>query len=272
MAAGTEEQEATWLARIGSKSPFVPQVVAWGVEQGSGRQYLVEEYAEEGTMHDLVEWCTRCGTRYYLPNSTAPEPAPGLNLPEDALRWQASRLVLELARMHDAGLMHRDIKAPNVLLGRGGVPLLADVGMAVPINASGRVLDAAGAVDPHPPGEVGTYGSMAPEVAGNQPYDARADIWGTGRLLAALAVGYAYAGSISRGEDYAWPEECEGSESVVQFQGLVTWMLAADPAARPSWGPVMAHPWWGGLDWEALAHDNSRCAYVDALTPMDKGL
>ncbi|MFJ6080248.1 serine/threonine-protein kinase [Streptomyces sp. NPDC092369] len=146
--------EARMLRRAGSDR--VVQVYDIG-ELPDGRPYFVMEYADGGTLEDLL-------TGGPLPVSEA------LRLTALAARGAAA--------LHEAGIVHRDIKPSNVLLrsSPGGSPrvLLADLGLAKSLaQASGLTLAA------------GSAGYRPPEQA--QPgmgIDTRADVYSLG------AVGY----------------------------------------------------------------------------------
>jgi serine/threonine protein kinase len=83
---------------------------------------------------------------------------------------RSARLVEEvaagLAEVHACGLLHRDIKPQNIILGDDGVPRLVDFGLAVPVAS-----EALHQVSGSPP-------YMAPEQARGQGerVDARTDV------------------------------------------------------------------------------------------------
>ncbi len=88
-----------------------------------------------------------------------------------------------VAAVHEAGYLHRDIKAENVLLssdGRRIVAKLIDFGIARPI-----------APDPEHryEGMVGTPRSMAPEQISQDAVDERTDIWALGVLFYEILTG-----------------------------------------------------------------------------------
>jgi signal transduction histidine kinase len=91
----------------------------------------------------------------------------------------AADLSATLAAVHRAGVVHRDITPANVVL--AGRPLLIDFDLAL-----------LGRPEPDDPGgPVGTLGYLAPEQTGRigPVADSRADLYGLGATLYALAVG-----------------------------------------------------------------------------------
>jgi serine/threonine protein kinase/DNA-binding beta-propeller fold protein YncE len=76
---------------------------------------------------------------------------------------------------HEAGLVHRDVKPANILLGAHGQVYLSDFGLAR------HALSDAGPTEPG--GWVGTMDFMAPEQIRGQPVDGRADIYALGCVL-----------------------------------------------------------------------------------------
>jgi serine/threonine protein kinase len=156
-SAGRREavlNEGRALARI--RSPFVAQ--CHGVEARGDEIDLVVEYVPGRPLSDL----------------TADERA-------DIRR--SARLVEQvaggLAEVHACGLLHRDIKPGNILLGDDEKPRLVDFGLAVPVAS-----EALHSVS-------GSPAYMAPEQARGQGerIDARTDVYGLGAVLYFLLIG-----------------------------------------------------------------------------------
>lgn len=142
------EREALVAARLSH-----PNLVAVFDFAGGPRPYLVMEYVPGGTLADRLQSRTREDWD-----------------PETVFR----ELTSALAHVHAAGIIHRDIKPGNVLIGFDKRTRLTDFGVAKPPDA--ERLTRTGLV-------VGTARYIAPEVmAGGNP-DERSDLYACGVLL-----------------------------------------------------------------------------------------
>lgn len=84
---------------------------------------------------------------------------------------------------HQTGILHRDVKPSNVLIGADGRLVLGDFGLA-------RVLQSDASLHPTLTGMVaGTPAYMAPEQALGEPADARTDLYGLAVVLYEIVTG-----------------------------------------------------------------------------------
>ncbi|MEZ4338286.1 MAG: serine/threonine-protein kinase, partial [Sandaracinaceae bacterium] len=134
-------REAETLASVSHEN--VCRLIASGTDDVTGEAYLVLERLEGETLFDA------CGGRPC-------DPSWGVSIVADVARG--------LEAVHEAAILHRDIKPQNVVLHRAEgrlVPKIIDFGLARPTRP--RVPLTAGRV------AVGTPGYMAPEQARGLP-------------------------------------------------------------------------------------------------------
>lgn len=175
------------------------------------RPWLAMEYVPGATLAAHVE-------------SHGPLPAP--------LVASLGALLAEgLEAVHATGLLHRDIKPQNVIMGEYG-PVLIDFGLGAFLDAATDTLSHSGMI-------IGTVRYMPPEQAGGQvQVTPAADVYGLGAVLLFAATGHhpydgarweAIVGQVS--DPHRGPS-LEGLPP--SLLPLIDTMLAHDPAARPS--------------------------------------
>jgi serine/threonine protein kinase len=91
-------------------------------------------------------------------------------------------LLSALGYAHTRGIVHRDVKAENVLFDNADRPVLADFGIALPFRSATRITNVGFAV--------GSAAYMAPEQARGDNVDGRADIYAMGVLAYEMLTGH----------------------------------------------------------------------------------
>jgi eukaryotic-like serine/threonine-protein kinase len=139
------------------------------VGEFEGRQYIVTEFVDGGTLKDWAK----------------AEKRTWLQIVE-----LLTGVADGLAAAHSAGILHRDIKPANILVAKNGYAKLADFGLAklteIPTGDATRTLTD---VHTRPGMVVGTVAYMSPEQASGKPLDARSDIFSFGVVLYELVGG-----------------------------------------------------------------------------------
>ncbi|MQA16929.1 MAG: Stk1 family PASTA domain-containing Ser/Thr kinase [Pseudonocardiaceae bacterium] len=206
------EREARAAARL--HHPGVVGVFDQGVDRSGEDDYvfLVMELVEGGTLRDLLR-------------ERGPLAVPlALSVADPVLS--------ALAAAHREGLVHRDVKPENVLIGHGGVVKVADFGL---VRAAAEAGTTTGNVI------LGTVAYLSPEQVSTGAADARSDVYSAGILLfelltshppytaeTALSVAYHHVN-----DDVPAPSEIVPSLPV-QLDELVISATRRDPAQRPS--------------------------------------
>lgn len=174
----------------------------------------------------------------YVPGSTlfAHVDAHG-PLPAQLVASLGALLAEGLEAVHATGLLHRDLKPQNVIMGGYG-PILIDFGLGAFLDAAKDSLSHSGMI-------IGTVRCMPPEQAmGRTKVTTAADVYGLGSVLLYAAAGhYPFDGVHWQAivSQVASPD-CHPDISGLpdSLRPLVSSMLAHDPDSRPSLTEVMA--------------------------------
>ena len=115
----------------------------------------------------------------YMPNgslSSYLKPTRKLQLSGTHLTIAAVGVVWGLLGLRRFSILHRDLKAANVLLDENWLPVICDFGIAR-FKAKNRRMT----------GKIGTLSHMAPEILYSQEYDNQADVFSLGMMLYEMA-------------------------------------------------------------------------------------
>jgi serine/threonine protein kinase len=201
--------EARLLRRI--SSPRVVRVHDVGVEDD--RPYFVMDYVPGGTLAEQIGHCR----------------------PAEALRL-AAESGYAVHVLHDAGVVHRDVKPSNLLLDTGRTPtavLVADLGSAKHLaDASGLTVT------------TGTPAYMAPEQAFQTGgFDGRADVYALGVVTYELLTGrkpFGPGGRATLTEEQASRSSPPPIPAELEVPGAVRSLLRAALSVNPGDRPPTA--------------------------------
>jgi serine/threonine-protein kinase len=176
---------------------------------------------------------------------------PAENLPRFLTIFE--QVCQTLAYAHSNGVIHRDLKPGNVMVGAFGEVQVMDWGLAKALARTEEEGDPPSSLIPHPsslpetqPGAVlGTYAYMAPEQARGEVerLDERCDVFGLGAILCEILTGRPPFRGASGSELADRARRCDHAEALAALESgaveadlarLVRACLAAEPSARPA--------------------------------------
>ncbi len=165
---------------------------------------------------------------------TLSQRAQGSTLSPDEVAHIGAQLAEALAYAHERGIVHRDVKPGNVLLGTEGRVKLADFGIARLIGDTVRHTQTGHAI--------GTAAYLAPEQVLGEELTPAADVYSLGLVLLEVLTGErAYPGTPTEAalarlnRPPLVPQTLPAS-----WRAILAEMTAREPAARPTAGQVAA--------------------------------
>ena len=144
-------------------------VTVYDVGEHDGRQYLITEFMDGGT---LKEWAWREKRTWRQVVELLTGVADGL------------------AAAHAVGILHRDIKPDNILLTATGYAKLADFGLAKLTEGDTDLTPTRTDGHTRPGAIIGTIPYMSPEQASGNMLDARSDVFSFGVVLYEMLAGH----------------------------------------------------------------------------------
>ncbi|PNS20410.1 hypothetical protein CAC42_5860 [Sphaceloma murrayae] len=182
--------------------------------------WIVSDYCSGGSVHTLMK--------------SSDEPG----LEEDFIIPIARELAVALKHVHEAGVIHRDIKCGNVLVSEDGNLQLCDFGVAAVIETDASKRSTI----------IGTPYWMAPEMHADmeQGYGQEIDCWAFGCTLFEMATGmppyHNFHPSYLRSVLKSVPR-LEGDKYSDKLKDFVAFCLQERPEDRPQAAQIVEHPY-----------------------------
>ncbi|QLQ80336.1 hypothetical protein HG537_0D03370 [Torulaspora globosa] len=121
-------------------------------------------------LYIILEYCSRGSLKNAI--------SRGRGIPESKAKIFVKQTLNGLRYLHEQGVIHRDIKAANLLLDANNVVKLADFGVSTKVSTMSMAMTLAGSLN-----------WMAPEIIGNRGASTLSDIWSLGATVLELLTG-----------------------------------------------------------------------------------
>ncbi|XP_055950020.1 serine/threonine-protein kinase 10-like [Argiope bruennichi] len=201
---------------------------------------LLEAFFYEGKLWILIEFCEGGAIDTIMVDLEKP-------LTESQIRYLCHEVCEGLQFLHEHKIIHRDIKAGNILLTMDGGVKLADFGVSAKNKHTLQRRDSF----------IGTPYWMAPEVVlcetfRDNPYDYKADIWSLGITLIELAEmdppnhEMTPMRVLLKIQKQDPPTLSQPSKWSKQFNDFISKCLVKDPQKRASAKELLEHPFIAG--------------------------
>jgi len=156
-AAGRQFLEREYTAVMAVRSPLVVEIYDYGVH--AGFEYLAMEYLPRGDLKARIQ----------------------RGVSEREALYFVAQIAAALQVVHEAGLVHRDLKPPNVMLRENDAVALIDFGLARSLDGH-TVSTQTGVL-------LGSPYYMSPEQALGEALDARSDFYSLGVICYEMLTG-----------------------------------------------------------------------------------
>ena len=202
-AAGRQFLEREYTAVMAVRSPLVVEIYDYGVH--AGFEYLAMEYLPRGDLKVRIQ--------------------RGVS-ERKALHFVA-QIAAALQVVHEAGLVHRDLKPPNVMLRENDAVALIDFGLARSLDGS-TASTQTGVL-------LGSPYYMSPEQALGEPLDARSDFYSLGVICYEMLTGskpYTGGTAMEVLQQHVSAPLPALPAALARYQPLLTGLLAKSRAER----------------------------------------
>ena len=182
---------------------------------------------------------------------------------EDKARFYAASMGIALEYLHKHGIVYRDIKPENILIGEDGYLKLIDFGMAKMLKGNEKAMSFCG-----------TPEYLAPEIITGEGHNRAADWWSYGILLFEMLCGIPpfYCENTERMYDLItnaelrFPKRIQLSENA---KDLIKKLLIKKQDKRlgveKGFEEIKSHPFFKGFDFDALLAKKLEAPFIPVL-------
>jgi len=182
---------------------------------------------------------------------------------EDKARFYAASMGIALEYLHKHGIVYRDIKPENILIGEDGYLKLIDFGMAKMLKGNEKAMSFCG-----------TPEYLAPEIITGEGHNRAADWWSYGILLFEMLCGIPpfYCENTERMYDLItnaelrFPKRIQLSENA---KDLIKKLLIKKQDKRlgveKGFEEIKSHPFFQGFDFDALLAKKLEAPFIPVL-------
>lgn len=244
-----DEVECTMIERrvlaLGAGSPFLTKLVT--TFQTPDRLFFVMEFITGG---DLM---------FHIQRQN--------KFTEAATAFYSAEILLGLFFLHSRGVIYRDLKLDNVMLGADGHIKIADMGMAKEDIIDGAMTHTF----------CGTPDYIAPEIIQGLPYGKSVDFWALGVLMYEMMVGKPPFDGEDEDELFKnileqkvlYPKRL-AQESISVMRGFLARKITSRLGCSSSGErDVKDHPYYRTIDWDELAKKNVKPPFVPKSKSKD---
>ncbi|KAI8372780.1 kinase-like domain-containing protein [Radiomyces spectabilis] len=202
---------------------------------------------------------------YYAGGDIATQMSLCSTFSESRTKFYAAEILMGLSFLHGHGIIYRDLKPENVLIGSDGHIVLTDFGLSKVFPSSHGL--------PMTQTFCGTAEYLAPEVLLGEPYSYMVDYWSFGTLLYEMLSGITPFWAETHMEMYRRVLE-DPLEFPPHFDAvtcdLLCGLLEREASERLGWGvkgadQIKRHPYFAGVNWDEVVQKKLTPPYVPEL-------
>ncbi|KAJ6531835.1 kinase-like domain-containing protein [Mycena capillaripes] len=183
----------------------------------------------------------------------------------EQIRFYAAQLIIQIHALHVRGIIHRDVKEANLLLGHDGNLILADFGIAADLTTVRERINPAEYIDweearqeggdefpllwayaENPEsirGSMGTVGYMPPEAVNNSWFSYGVDYWSLGVVVYHWLIDICHEGNLS-------------TEDETVTMDFLQAVMAPEQEDRLELDEMKDHEFFQGIDFDELQKGN----------------